>query len=689
MVQRDSLVRAEMSLGLLLLFHHMMDHSGSLGLTDKAAAALREVLGPKLEAVMTSQAALAELCNTDAMGRRLARMLAGAGVAAVVKTHAVRSAEALLPVDPVIHAADMHQVASTRSRVAAFCLEVSADRPEDVVRLLPVLRSLGTDPVACFLRGLGLLQRGGAQQIEAAGELGRCAKPLMQLEGVAGQVEALLSSSPLAKEAEDAQHALKDSQTRAIAGFLGRLVALAERLGKTEAMAVLLRYLVGYLGGQEGSLAALGYFGAQLVTCLQKQGRFEEAYAALTAVPQPARAWALLPPLVAALCDRGRIDLLCSLPWTGSPGPEGQCWAEGVHAALLDRAERSDVGTRPQPFLVAFDFSMSREDARSAAGAAARYLRRLEAGQGPAASVLAALEILHESLSLVRPARFQWVEDGQGAMVTLPEVERQLAVARARVDALGPRERVESGQGTGEVLQRLSRERQFRRAAELAVAVLPDGPERLQRLVQVVREAARHSAQLQGQEQPSVSSASASTSGAAGAWQELRALLSDMDGPATGYQLRAAVLDQLLLERRGAAVPQWLVDSFLGPSSSRPRLGGMGGGEGSDPAALIRALMRHGQLKEAAQIALDMLQWSQLTDAVTKQRTGAAYFPYGLLDELAARLDKEGLVDQLDALQECVAEHLADCSHATAVRLGQPSPKMPASVLKSAFKTRF
>lgn len=155
-------------------------------------------------------------------------------------------------------------------------------------------------------------------------------------------------------------------------------------------------------------------------------GSYEEAYAAVVANPMPDRALDCLRRLVHELCERGRLRVLCSLPFAGaltlpaaasssssaaaasaaaasvgatgalqprlSGAPQGVAVGGGglvvplvaeVVAALQRRASNSDLLVRPQPYRVLHDFLVVRSDFRGAARAMLALARRLRA-EGPA-----------------------------------------------------------------------------------------------------------------------------------------------------------------------------------------------------------------------------------------------------------------------------------------------------------------
>ncbi|EIE23821.1 hypothetical protein COCSUDRAFT_83696 [Coccomyxa subellipsoidea C-169] len=168
-------------------------------------------------------------------------------------------------------------------------------------------------------------------------------------------------------------------------------------------------------------------------------GRFEAAYAAMHANPVPERQLDCLQRLLGDLCARGAIASLVALPFAGtldvggtSPPSSsgGPPYGGGRGAAILSladeaasflrrRADNAELGARPQPYQVLYDFCVARSDYRQAAAAQLALARRLRDEEPSAVeAVHAALSAALSALSLVEPAQ-AWLEDPTGADLAL------------------------------------------------------------------------------------------------------------------------------------------------------------------------------------------------------------------------------------------------------------------------------
>jgi len=133
--------------------------------------------------------------------------------------------------------------------------------------------------------------------------------------------------------------------------------------------------------------------------------------------------------------------------------------------------------------------------------------------------------------------------------------------------------------------------------------------------------------------------AAALTAGAA--WRRLQAHLERCEAEQpNGYSLRVVAVDAGLSAERRLVPPPWLIAPFLAPP---PSPGADAVQTRADVAGLLRALMRHDRLEDAAELAAKTLgAVTQSVPSVALARTAAICLPHALLQQLAARLAAQG-----------------------------------------------
>jgi hypothetical protein len=143
------------------------------------------------------------------------------------------------------------------------------------------------------------------------------------------------------------------------------------------------------------------------------------------------------------------------------------------------------------------------------------------------------------------------------------------------------------------------------------------------------------------------------------AWYALQRLLHAHSTSAP--RLKSVAADAALRVAPTAPLPDWLVHHFTGEDSTQQRLFS---GAGSDVAELLRLYIRHGALRAAGALALDVMRvWDEAADPRVRASPNGCCFPYGALDALRDALaastqgaDNAGLLKEVDAaLQRHVA----------------------------------
>ncbi|GAQ80729.1 nucleoporin [Klebsormidium nitens] len=406
--------------------------------------------------------------------------------------------------------------------------------------------------------------------------------------------------------------------------------------------------------------------------------RYGEAYAAIVSNPDAGSAGENLRRLVTVLCEAGDVDVLCGqqLAYGGK--------LEAVHHELLRKAETSDVGAQSNPYRVLFAFHTARHNWRHAAAAMHRYAQRV-AQEAPvtAASVRVQAESVLAAVTALRllPPDSAWLPaedgipgpskrpriEGEGAgrlrvTVGIPDLQQQHAVLLARLFLLqrpqeSIRRRAESVAAVPEVVWLLLEAAAFDQALSLATVCLTGAPLRKE-LEAIFRSLAGACCRAQAQEDrehnPARSAAPRSvassldgfspllqersaedtTATAATLWRSLQAYLERYDTVEHNFAFRTLVADTVLSNSswRRKALPPWLADLC----------------KAGDPAALLRTLLEHGRLEEAAELALDILEkpkkqrTSSRAGFVASQQLGAVWVPHTLLGQLQQDLAQPG-----------------------------------------------
>jgi hypothetical protein len=129
-------------------------------------------------------------------------------------------------------------------------------------------------------------------------------------------------------------------------------------------------------------------------------------------------------------------------------------------------------------------------------------------------------------------------------------------------------------------------------------------------------------------------------------WAALRSMLQAHGG--TQPRLQCAAADAALQAAPGAPLPGWLRERFTR-------------GAGADVAALLRLLLRHGQLAQAATAAAAMLREWEETGPLQRAAPEACAMPLGAMEAILAALRESGEARAHEELQAALQKHLDGC----------------------------
>ncbi|BDA47676.1 probable nuclear pore complex protein Nup160 at C-terminar half [Coccomyxa sp. Obi] len=568
--------------------------------------------------------------------------------------------------------------------------------------LLPLLRLAGpvsNDPGLQFLQGYALLDKlrstaDPAQRQrcldDAAGPLFRAAADLAApgtadgresyVRGLLGVLAADMMGlyQPEGPEAERLQ-------------YYETLMLACERLGCPEGAARFAQAAVRQVdvafpadgrmaGAPDGAARATreGRLWSNLFVYSLDVGQYEAAYAAMQANPVPERQLDCLQRLLGELCSRGEIATLVSLPFAGTldvarhgSGPAMLSLGDEALKFLRRRADNAELGSRPQPYQVLYDFCVSRGEFREAAAAQLALARRLR-DEDPKAvhAVHAALSAALGALSLVDSAH-AWLEDAAGAdlaltqqafhtsplpnrflpstawprsplpgrynedplsaaaagpaLVTPESLRKELALARAiSLAAKSGSESAGAADRPADVLQLLLAKMQFEAAVRLAEA-LYSGAELAKWLEKIVTSLAAACVRLQLQENQAIPGGShtdaaglpshfSTSTGDGGADGEAQASAASAWGVlrrflegGPGGGPSAARLRAAAADAILAAQPRFCLPAWLLHLFQEGDPSKGMAGSAADPAALLRIYIKRGRLEDAASLALTHL----------------------------------------------------------------------------------
>ncbi|GAB4820336.1 hypothetical protein N2152v2_007382 [Parachlorella kessleri] len=325
------------------------------------------------------------------------------------------------------------------------------------------------DSASLFFRAAGVL-RDAAAHGEEAGVVADCIRQLQ--EEMAG--------------------AYKDEGSQALElQYYETVMMLFERLGCPEAASkfacAATEQVHVALPGPQQSYARLqreGRLWANVFAHALEDGKYEEAYAAMLSNTVAEVQLDCMQRLVHSLCNAGRVQLLCALPFSANllvQRDGHEVWVtllEEVVACLQRRAESLPLDATPQPYKVLYAFHAARGNWQAAAAAMLACSRRLVGeGAGSAAALTEAelaLGAAVSALSLVVPSQ-AWLEDPAGRLPErcLQPLFPQLSTSKRR-GATGGNEGEELPPAIL-TLKQLRQEYAVARAHAVVAAAIPGG----------------------------------------------------------------------------------------------------------------------------------------------------------------------------------------------------------------------
>eukprot|EP00887_Chlorella_sp_A99_P004375 scaffold15.g4375.t1 len=455
---------------------------------------------------------------------------------------------------------------------------------------------------------------------------------------------------------------------------------LFQRLGASSASCAVSLAAVGEMeaAGPGGVVALLQQqsrlWASVFADCLEG-GAYAAAYAAALSAPEPETKVDCVQRLAHALCTAEGVPLLCRLPFADNVlpykggVPSKTSLLEEVLATLHRRADNLDLAASPQPYQarreggagrgvrVLYDLYISRGNYQAAAGAMLHYASRVkEECSVDAAMLQKAGEALSMAVAALRllPRQDAWIDReafsllGSGAavqqsaalagatpgseeadIVTLADLECEYAVARAHAAVAAA---MPGGEATSPAPQDVFEQcltLGLHDAAFMLAEALYSGSALQRALRKVFWAAAASTALLQLQSLPS--SDAASSVGAA--WDALEHRLLRCEGKvAVGAGMRLTVVDAVLSADSKCDLPPWLLLPFKTDATQ-------------DAAGLLRTLMRHGRLADAAELAAAHLRSVSTVPSMAMGTPAAVCLPQELLDVLLQRLERVGSSD--------------------------------------------
>lgn len=391
---------------------------------------------------------------------------------------------------------------------------------------------------------------------------------------------------------------------------------------------------------------------ARVFKVLEEDQHMQEAYTVALSISDPQRQLDCLKSLIASLCAKNELDVLCTLPLVGLLDDGGIHVLEQVTHALWDRANKEPVdGTAT--YFVLYDFFVSRGNFQSAAGALLSYARRIstESERDQLRKLLDLQKVLTMTVGCLKlvPESDAWLEDGTvdsdikvrisgGArteylvpsVISVAEIEKELLLVKSllKVVSIDPDFDVNCASHHDVLVELL--ERGYYDDAWHLAGILPfnDVQSSKELIVFKMSKDAFVDDECQAASAPGV---------AMDLWAKIQSLVAS-EPLAGADRLRLAAAEGILETDASTSLPPWLIEPYLSKyeplsSQSKPQ------NQRADVTGMIRLLLHYGRSIEAAVLALEML--SPLVTSLPSiafPRMGAVCIPHDLIDAVIASL---------------------------------------------------
>lgn len=378
------------------------------------------------------------------------------------------------------------------------------------------------------------------------------------------------------------------------------------------------------------------------------EGRqFQEAYAAMIAIPVAEVKCDCLHKLIIVLCTEEETKLLCQLPFSGmvllSRGGGGKkVWVPLLEEALSvirQKADGSEVSIRSHLYKVLYTVYARRGEYQAAAEAMYLFAKRLLLEKASHTECLreaeSALQIAVSTLSYVQTDQ-QWLEDTTVfpcSILPMSSLEKELAKATA-LKAISERLPAVGGvisQKADDVLQQLMSLGLFDEAFSMAEHVY-EGSKLTRAFEKIAACLASHCVVLQ-------KDWATRGSDAAVAWQLLRKILEILENryPANTRQLRLVAIEAILATEPEFGVPHWLLEPYLRARGPAELSGAL-----PDVPGLLRLFMKHSRYEDATDVVCKQLETVVVRNvpSIAFSKMTSVYFPAQLLNLLLGRLEQ-------------------------------------------------
>ena len=413
---------------------------------------------------------------------------------------------------------------------------------------------------------------------------------------------------------------------------------------------------------------------------LEDDLHMQEAYTIALSVADPQRQLDCLKSLIASLCSKRMVEVLCSLPLAALQDGSGINVLEHVTHALWERASKEPVD-EATTYLILYDFFVSRGNFQSAAAALLSYARRItsESERNGLDKLLALQRILTMTVGCLKLVKEcdAWLEEGTincdikvrktdsfqteyavPTIVTVKDIEQELVLAKSllKVVSLNPDFDVQRASHHDILVELL--ERGLYDSAWLLTSILPSNEVQSSKELIVFK---------MGKD-ALVTGIDGEMDAARELWTKLQSIVYD-EPLAVADRLRQAIAEGILETDPGTSLPSWLMEPYMSKydllsSHSKPQT------QWADAAGMIRLLLHYGRLEQAGILSLEMLgPLVTSLPSIAFPKVGAVCIPHDLIDAVLVSLrgapgeEAKSLTRRLEsAVRQCKASSSAQSS---------------------------